>query len=64
MDLNTFLYVAAVILIVAAVIIFAWSYRAVRKEILDALTEAESEEEKLEIERKVVKALFPPRFNR
>jgi hypothetical protein len=43
---------------------FAWTWRSIRRDILDALINAESEEERVEIERKVVKALFPPRFTR
>jgi hypothetical protein len=54
---------AAVILVTTIASIFAYTYRGIRKEIEDALTKAD-EEEQAEIRKRVVKALFPPRFHR
>ena len=64
--MDTFLFVVAgaVALVVSAACAFAWVLRGLRQQIVDALINAESEEEKAEIERKVVKALYPPRFSR
>jgi hypothetical protein len=64
LDLDLFLAIGAVTLVVTVLLAFLWGWRGIRQEIVDALNKAESEEEKAEIERRVVKALFPPRFNR
>ena len=63
LNLELTLVLAAVILVTTIASIFAYTYRGIRKEIEDALTKAD-EEEQAEIRKKVVKALFPPRFNR
>ena len=49
---------------VSAGIAVAWGLRGLSQQIVDALIKAESEEEKAEIERKVLKAVYPPRFHR
>ena len=49
---------------VSAACAFVWGLRGVRAEIINALIKAESESEKAEIERKVLKAVYPPRFSR
>ncbi len=46
----------------AVAIAYAWTWRGIREEIVDAINSAESESEKAEIQRKVVKAIYPPRF--
>jgi hypothetical protein len=42
----------------------AWMARAVRRDLERMLDEAESQSEKDEIRLRIVKALYPPRFNR
>jgi hypothetical protein len=54
----------AVALVVSAAGALAWGLRGIRQEIVDALIKAESEEDKAEIEHKVLKAVYPPRFSR
>lgn len=54
--------VGAVLFVLIVLGAFLWTWSGIRRDILDALINAESEEEKAEIESKVVKALFPPRF--
>jgi len=49
---------------VSASFALAWAVRGVRQEIVNALSSAESEADKAEIERKVLKAVYPPRFHR
>ncbi len=61
---DILLLVGAVTFVVAVAIAYAWTWRGIREEIVDALNSAESEEDKAEIKLKVVKALYPPRFNR
>jgi beta-lactam-binding protein with PASTA domain len=63
---DAFLLVVAgaVALAVSASFALAWAVRGVRQEIVNALSSAESESDKAEIERKVLKAVYPPRFNR
>ena len=63
LDVEVLISLVAVIILIIAAGVFAFRYRGIRKQIEDALTEA-SEEEQAEIRKKVVKALFPPRFNR
>lgn len=54
--------VGAVLFVLIVLGAFLWTWSGIRRDILDALINAESEEERAEIERRVVKALFPPRF--
>lgn len=49
---------------VAVLFALVRGWLGVRAEIMDALINAESEAERVEIERKVLKAVYPPRFNR
>lgn len=49
--------------VATGVTIFLWKYRSLRKEIEDALKNADTAEQEL-IRKKLVKALFPPRFPR
>jgi hypothetical protein len=58
------LVAGAVTFVVAVLFAFVRGWVGVRAEIMDALINAESEAEKAEIQRKVVKAVYPPRFNR
>ena len=64
MDAFLLVIAGAVALMVSASFALAWAVRGVRQEIVNALINAESESEKAEIERKVLKAVYPPRFNR
>ena len=64
MDAFLFVITGAVALVVAAAGAFAWGLRGLRVEIINALIKAESEAERVEIERKVLKAVYPPRFRR
>jgi len=50
--------------VVAVLFALVRGWLGVRAEIMDALINAESEAEKAEIQRKVVKAVYPPRFRR
>jgi len=63
-DAFLFVIAGAVALVASAAGAFAWGLRGLRQQIVDALIDAESEEEKAEIERKVLKAVYPPRFNK
>jgi hypothetical protein len=58
------LVAGAVTFWVAVLFAFAREWVGVRAEIMDALIKAESEAERVEIERRVLKAVYPPRFNR
>jgi len=62
--LDILLVAGAVIFVVAVLFALVRGLVGVRREIINALNLAESEEEKAEIQRKVVKATYPPRFNR
>ena len=64
--MDTFLLIVAgvVAFAVSAGIAAAWGLRGLSQQIVDALIKAESEAEKAEIERKVLKAVYPPRFRR
>ena len=64
MDALLFVVAGAVALVASAAGAFAWGLRGLRVEIVNALINAESESDKAEIERKVLKAVYPPRFNR
>ena len=61
---DILLVAGAVIFVMAVLFALVRGLVGVRREIINALSSAESEEEKAEIERKVVKALYPPRFRR
>jgi hypothetical protein len=58
-----YLYVFGAILFVVVVSGILYAYRGVRKEIENALKNADTKEQEI-IRRKVVKAMFPPRFFR
>jgi flagellar biosynthesis/type III secretory pathway M-ring protein FliF/YscJ len=62
--LDILLVAGAVIFVVAVLFALVRGLVGVRREIINALNLAESEEEKAEIQRKVVKAIYPPRFRR
>ena len=62
--LDILLVAGAVIFVVAVLFALVRGLVGVRREIINALNSAESEEEKAEIQRKVVKATYPPRFRR
>ena len=62
--LDILLVAGAVIFVVAVLFALVRALVGVRREIINALNLAESEEEKVEIQRKVVKATYPPRFRR
>lgn len=62
--MEALLIAGAVTFWVAVLFAFVRGWVGVRAEIMDALINAESEAEKAEIQRKVVKAVYPPRFNR
>ena len=64
MDAFLLVVAGAVALVVAAAGAFAWGLRGLRVDIVNALINAESESDKAEIERKVLKAVYPPRFRR
>ena len=61
---DILLVAGAVIFVVAVLFALVRGWLGVRAEIMDALINAESEAEKAEIQRKVVKAVYPPRFRR
>ncbi len=61
---DILLVAGAVIFVVAVLFALVRGWLGVRAEIMDALINAESEAERVEIERKVLKAVYPPRFNR
>ncbi len=61
---DILLAAGAVTFVVAVLFAFVRGWLGVRAEIMDALINAESEAERVEIERKVLKAVYPPRFNR
>jgi hypothetical protein len=62
--LDILLVAGAVIFVVAVLFALVRALVGVRREIINALSLAESEEEKAEIERRVLKATYPPRFRR
>jgi len=62
--LDILLVAGAVIFVVAVLFALVRGLVGVRREIINALSSAESEEEKAEIERRVLKAIYPPRFRR
>ena len=62
--LDILLVAGAVIFVVAVLFALVRGLVGVRREIINALNSAESEEEKAEIERRVLKATYPPRFRR
>ena len=62
--LDILLVAGAVIFVVAVLFALVRGLVGVRREIINALSSAESEEEKAEIERRVLKATYPPRFRR
>ena len=64
MDAFLLVVAGAVAFVVSAGIAVAWGLRGLSQQIVDALIKAESEEAKAEIERKVLKAVYPPRFHR
>jgi CBS domain containing-hemolysin-like protein len=61
---DILLVAGAVIFVVAVFFALVRALVGVRREIINALNLAESKEEKAEIERRVLKATHPPRFNR
>jgi flagellar biosynthesis/type III secretory pathway M-ring protein FliF/YscJ len=62
--LDILLVAGAVIFVVAVLFALVRALVGVRREIINALNLAESEEEKAEIQRRVLKATYPPRFRR
>ena len=62
--LDILLVAGAVIFVVAVLFALVRGLVGVRREIINALSSAESESEKAEIERRVLKATYPPRFRR
>jgi flagellar biosynthesis/type III secretory pathway M-ring protein FliF/YscJ len=62
--LDILLVAGAVIFVVAVLFALVRGLVGIRREIINALSSAESEEEKAEIERRVLKATYPPRFRR
>jgi hypothetical protein len=62
--LDILLVAGAVIFVVAVLFALVRGLVGVRREIINALNLAESEEEKAEIQRRVLKATYPPRFRR
>jgi hypothetical protein len=62
--LDILLVAGAVIFVMAVLFALVRGLVGVRREIINALSSAESESEKTEIERRVLKAVYPPRFNR
>ena len=64
MDAFLLVIAGAVAFVVSAGVALAWGLRGINQQIVDALIKAESEEDKAEIEHKVLKAVYPTRFNR